>query len=159
MENETEITGLLQQLPPKVRLITENGEDRSGKLQLICELLKAEIPNYDWVGFYMVDPNSNRELILGPFTGTPTEHTRIPFGMGICGQAAETLQTFVVEDVHMVSNYLACSVDVKSEIVVPIMKGEKFVGELDIDSHTRAGVGEEDRKVLEKLCEIIAPLF
>lgn len=160
MEKKTDLTEPLQDLPEKVEYIIKHHDgDRLSKLQSICELLKRDIPNYDWVGFYMVDPAAERELVLGPFAGAPTEHTRIPFGKGICGQAAESLQTFVVEDVNMESNYLACSLDVKSEIVVPVMKGDQFAGELDIDSHTRSGVGEGDRKVLEQLCKIIAPLF
>lgn len=159
MEKETEITQILQQLPEKVREIVGNGGKRNMLLQKVCDLLKKEVPNYDWVGFYIVDPEKDRELILGPFTGAPTEHVRIPFGVGICGRAADLLQTFIVEDVSMETNYLACSVDVKSEIVVPVMKGGTFVGELDIDSHTESGVGEDDKKVLEDLCNILAPLF
>lgn len=159
MEKETEITEILQQLPGKVRAIARSGGERNSLLQKVCDLLRKEVPNYDWVGFYIVDPEKERELVLGPFTGAPTEHVRIPFGMGICGQAAESLQTFIVEDVATESNYLACSVDVKSEIVVPVMKGNTFVGELDIDSHTQSGVGDEDGKVLEELCKILAPLF
>jgi len=98
-------------------------------------LLVENVPHYDWVGFYLVD-KAKKELVLGPFVGEPTEHVRIPFGRGICGQAAERRTTFVVQDVSKEGNYLACSPKVKSEIVIPLFKGGEIIGELDIDSHT-----------------------
>jgi L-methionine (R)-S-oxide reductase len=91
--------------------------------------------------------------------GEPTDHTRIPYGTGICGQAAETLETFVVQDVSQADNYLACSVDVKSEIVVPIMKGDTFVGELDIDSHTKDAITPELTTLCEEICKDLSKIF
>jgi GAF domain-containing protein len=91
--------------------------------------------------------------------GAPTDHVFIPFGTGICGQAAETLETFVIDDVTAQSNYLACSLDVKSEIVVPIMKGDEFIGELDIDSHLPARFGKDDQAVMEEICVILSALW
>jgi L-methionine (R)-S-oxide reductase len=132
---------------------------RDEKLMRICELLDDEFEVFDWTGFYLVDPEANRELILGPFVGEPTDHTRIPFGKGICGQAAETHKTFVVQDVSKAENYLSCSIHVKSEIVVPVMKGAEFVAELDIDSHTKDAITKEHRELLEAICERIAVLF
>ena len=90
------------------------------KLQMICKLLKEEVDHYDWVGFYLVDELDDRMLVLGPFSGEPTQHVRIPFGRGICGQAAETGRLFLIQDVAAVDNYLSCSSDVRSEIVLPI---------------------------------------
>jgi len=107
------------------------------RLQTICRLLRDGLEGYDWVGFYLVDPAADRSLVLGPYEGEPTEHTRIPFGRGICGQAAERGETVVVDDVSQESNYLACSTAVQSEIVVPVYHGGSLVGELDIDSHLR----------------------
>lgn len=139
--------------------IVNSAQSRDQKLQRICELLEQMVAVFDWVGFYLVDPEADRELILGPYVGEETDHTRIPFGRGICGQAAETLETFVVQDVSEADNYLACSLEVQAEIVVPIMKDGKFVGELDIDSHTRDSITGADREMLETICEIVAELF
>ncbi|MEA2103151.1 MAG: GAF domain-containing protein, partial [Candidatus Cloacimonadota bacterium] len=105
-------------------------KDKNSILQGICEILESKIEYYDWVGFYLVNEDKQDELILGPYVGTKTEHTNISFGKGICGQVAETHKTFIVQDVQEENNYLACSLNVKSEIVEPIMKSEKFIGEL-----------------------------
>ena len=129
------------------------------KLQRICKLLKEEVAHYDWVGFYFVDKENPKELILGPFEGTPTEHTHIPFGQGICGQVAEDEKTYIVQDVAREENYLSCSIDVKSEIVIPIFKNEKFIGEIDIDSHQIAPFTDEDKKFLEKVTNIVSELL
>ncbi len=134
-------------------------EERNQKLHKICRLLRNRFEHYDWVGFYLVDPEKERELVLGPYVGDPTIHVRIEFGQGICGQAAEREETFVIQDVSKEDNYLSCSVNVKSEIVVPIFKDGKVVGEIDIDSHQLAPFSELDRIYLEKLAEQIAELF
>lgn len=128
-------------------------------LQSICQLLSAQIETYDWVGFYLVDPEAEKELILGPYVGESTDHTRIAFGQGICGQAAETLDTFIVNDVSKATNYLSCSLHVKSEIVVPVMKDGHFVAELDIDSRIINAMDEIDQKELEIICKKIERIF
>lgn len=133
--------------------------DRDEKLQHICNLLAEKVEIFDWVGFYLVDPEGDRELVLGPYVGESTEHVRIPFGTGICGQAADTLETFVVQDVNEASNYLSCSIHVKAEIVVPVIKEGTFVAELDIDSHTKNSITEAHRKMLEEICDIVAKIF
>lgn len=140
-------------------IVGQPNYSRDEKLQQICELLAEKVDIFDWVGFYIVDSKADRELILGPYVGEPTDHTRIPFGKGICGQAAETNETFVVQDVNKEDNYLACSVHVKAEIVVPVKKNGNFVGELDIDSHTKNSMTEEHRNMLEKVCEAASKLF
>lgn len=134
----------------------QSGDDADARLQAVCDLLKEEVPHYDWVGFYLVDPNKARELLLGPFAGAPTDHVRIAFGQGICGQAAERKQTFMVPDVSAETNYLACSPTVKSEIVLPILKAGEVMGELDIDSHTIDAFSEEDRAFLLKVCYAVS---
>ncbi len=141
------------------KIVSRNGVSRDQKLQEISKLLADNVQAFDWVGFYLVDPNANRELVLGPYVGEETDHTRIPFGKGICGQAAETNETFVVQDVSKEDNYLACSVHVEAEIVVPVKKDGEFVAELDIDSHKKDSMTEEHRKMLEKVSEIVSPLF
>lgn len=128
-------------------------------LAKVCALLKNHIAHYDWVGFYLIDPNSERELVLGPYAGAPTEHTRIAYGQGICGQAAETEETFIIQDVSLETNYLPCSPDVRAEIVVPIFLDDKVVGELDIDSHHLAPFTEDDEAYLDGVCAIVSHLF
>lgn len=124
-------------------------------LASICLLLHDRVSHYDWVGFYLTDPGT-RLLRLGPYVGEATEHTEIPFGRGICGQAAERKATFTVQDVSAQENYLACSLKVRSEIVVPIMRGESVLGEIDIDSHRKGPFGDEDRRLLEWLADRVA---
>lgn len=135
--------------------MSRGGEDL---LQDICRILADEIPHYDWVGFYLTLPET-RTLRLGPYVGEATDHTEIPFGRGICGQAADQRETFTVQDVDREDNYLSCSIHVKSEIVVPIMDGERVLGEIDIDSHSTAPFVDEDRELLEWLAAKIAPLI
>ncbi|MDX1642396.1 MAG: GAF domain-containing protein [Balneolaceae bacterium] len=143
----------------EVKSIVNSDQNRDHKLRTICKLLDKEIDVFDWTGFYLPSPEEDNMLILGPYVGEPTDHIRIPFGKGICGQAAKTLDTFVVQDVSKADNYLACSLDVQSEIVVPIMKGEEFVGELDIDSHTKDAITPELKELCEEICKRIAPIF
>lgn len=102
---------------------------------------------------------AERVLVLGPFVGEPTEHVRIPYGRGICGQAAESGRTFIVADVTKESNYLACSIAVKSEIVVPILRDGEFVAELDINSHRPKAFSPKDRTMLEKIAALAGGLF
>lgn len=132
---------------------------RNEKLFAICELLADEIQTFSWVGFYLPDPEGKDELVLGPFVGPSTNHTRIPYGRGICGQVALSHETFVAQDVYSEENYLACSVDVKSEIVVPIMKEDEFVGQLDIDSNTKNSITKEQKELLEEICEMLSSEF
>ncbi|MCX6827111.1 MAG: GAF domain-containing protein, partial [candidate division Zixibacteria bacterium] len=129
------------------------------KLGDICRFLKKTVPGYDWVGFYLVDLTKERELILGPFDGEPTEHVRIPFGRGICGQAAESEKVLIVEDVSKNINYLSCGIKVKSEIVLPIWKEKKIVAELDIDSHTASAFDANDQAFLEQVCDIVSRII
>jgi L-methionine (R)-S-oxide reductase len=142
----------------EAKQILQEDSTREQKLQKICWLLHREVGYFDWVGIYLGD-SPRRELVLGPYVGKPTEHTRIPFGRGICGQVAESKETFVVQDVSQEKNYLPCDSCVKSEMVVPIFKNQKFVGELDIDSHQLAPFTEADRKNLGKMCLLLEELF
>lgn len=121
----------------------------------ICRLIQDSIPGCDWVGFYWKHPEKDRMLLLGDYVGEPTEHTEIPYGRGICGQVAESLKTYVSDDVTLESNYIACSLTVRSEIVVPILKDGGFYGQLDIDSHTQAAFTPKHRKFCEDLCRLI----
>ncbi|MFW6348299.1 MAG: GAF domain-containing protein [Cyclonatronaceae bacterium] len=150
---------VLDSLPARARQIIDKAPGRDACLQQIARLLADEVPVYDWVGFYLAAPDGKAELHLGPYVGAATEHTIIPFGKGICGQVAESHQTFVVDDVEAEDNYLSCNMHVKSEIVVPIMKGERFVAQLDIDSNTKAAMDAHHRATLERICGMLEPLF
>jgi len=156
MKEKREMSNFLTE---KVREIVNSKLDRDGKLKAICRLLKDNVSHYDWVGLYLVDKKRQGELLLGPFEGEPTEHVRIPFGRGICGQAAELKKTFIVQDVSKELNYLSCSPKVKSEIVVPIFKNGEIVGELDIDSHTLSPFTDEDKAFLKKICKMVSKLL
>ena len=118
----------------------------------VVTVLKED-PRYTWVGIYLVDGD---ELILGPYLGKPSPHTRIPLGQGICGAAATARATIVVDDVNRDPRYLACSLETQSEIVVPIMRGGQVLGEIDIDSDSRAAFGPADRDLLEAVAALLA---
>ena len=157
MNNRPGFNGILKEIEQIIS--THRDDERDEILEKICAVLKDEVPHYNWVGFYLVDPDAERKLVLGPYVGTPTNHTRIPFGKGICGQAAATENTFIVQDVTLETNYLSCSPDVRSEIVVPILKGDVIVGELDIDSHALAPFTDQDQAFLDAVCAQVAPLL
>lgn len=116
-------------------------------------LLKARLPHYTWAGIYLLEGDT---LVLGPYLGKPSPHTRIPLGQGICGAAATAQATIIVDDVNADPRYLACSIETKSEIVVPIMDGDRVLGELDIDSDRPAAFGQADRELLEQVAAALA---
>lgn len=120
--------------------------------------MDQEISYFNWTGFYFKNGNKE-ELKLGPYVGAPTDHTIIPYGKGICGQVAVSNETFVVPNVHEESNYLSCSIDTKAEIVVPIFKDGQNIGQIDIDSHTIDPFTEEDRELLEWLCNEVSKIL
>ena len=155
----TEAISLNEKLVYGTEEILKRNVTRDEKLFAVCELLADEVPTFNWVGFYMADPDGKDELVLGPFVGASTDHTRIPFGKGICGQVALSHETFVSQDVNAEENYLSCSIDVQSEIVVPVMKGDVFVAQLDIDSHTKNSITAEQRETLEEICDLLAEEF
>src|SRR3954447_23380659 len=121
----------------------------------ICHSLQHRLYGYNWVGFYMLDPNDPNYLVLGPFVGAQTPHTRIPLNQGICGAAVSQGQTIVVDDVHSDPRYLSCSLDTKSEIVAPVVVRGKIVGEIDIDSHVAGRFKPEDRDLVEQCANIV----
>ncbi len=146
----------MERILSQVREVLDDGTDKEQVMKKICELLHEEVDHYDWVGFYLVEDG---ELVLGPYVGEPTEHTNIDFGEGICGQAVESEETFLVDDVSEEDNYLACSLKVKSEIVVPIFRDDEIVGEIDIDSHEKEAFDKEDEELLGKISEEIGPML
>ena len=104
---------LFSALLDRVREAVDGESDSSAKLLAVCQLLRDDVAHYDWVGFYLTD-ESGQTLVLGPFAGEPTEHVQIPFGRGVCGQAAQRRETVLVQDVSQEANYLSCSTRVKS---------------------------------------------
>ncbi len=120
----------------------------------IVKTLHENMLKYNWVGFYMLE-KSEPMLALGPFEGAMTPHTRIPLNQGICGAAASSGKTVVVDDVNSDPRYLACSIETKSEIVVPVFVNRKVVGELDIDSHFPAAFTLEDRQLVERCAAVV----
>jgi len=125
-------------------------------MNALVTLLYEKLGRYNWVGFYMLEREAGGDmLVLGPFKGAPTPHTRIPLNQGICGAAASAGKTIVVDDVNSDPRYLACSLETKSEIVVPVFVNGKVAGELDIDSHSVAAFGAEDRKLCEHAAAIV----
>ncbi len=140
---------MLKSLEPKVLEIVQDGtKSVDTRLGEICELLRSNIDYYDWVGFYFKN-GGKKELKLGPYAGTPTDHTIIPFGKGICGQVAVSNENFVVPDVAAQDNYIACSITVKAEIVVPLFVNGENVGQIDIDSNTPDPFTAQDERFLE----------
>ncbi|HUW47423.1 MAG TPA: GAF domain-containing protein [Patescibacteria group bacterium] len=146
-------------LTKRIDEVLKTKKSRDDKLKTVCRLLKENVSHYNWVGFYLVDKKRQNELVLGPFEGEPTEHVRIAFGKGICGQAAKLEKTFLVQDVSKETNYLSCSANVKSEIVVPIFKNRRIAGELDIDSHALSPFTKEDKTFLKKIAEMTSELL
>jgi|SRR5580658_2298130 L-methionine (R)-S-oxide reductase len=137
------------------RLYSE-GRAADRLMEGIADLLNEQMLKYNWVGFYMLEAGANPPvLVLGHFRGAMTPHTRILLNQGICGAAASSGKTVIVDDVNQDSRYLACSLETKSEIVVPIFVNGNVAGELDIDSHFPAAFGGEDRKLVEYCAQLV----
>jgi GAF domain-containing protein len=136
-----------------LRQAANRAADASSLMTGVVTLLRERIGHYTWVGIYLVDGD---ELVLGPYVGKPSPHTRIPFGRGICGAAASAKATIVVDDVNSDPRYLACSLETRSEIVVPIVRGSRVLGEIDVDSDARAAFGDADRRLLESVAAILS---
>ncbi|WP_339916883.1 GAF domain-containing protein [Yeosuana marina] len=147
---------IFETLKPQVKSIVSNNQiSLNERLLDVCKLLETSIDYYNWVGFYFRN-GDKEELILGPYVGAPTDHTVIPFGKGICGQVAISNENFVVPDVSAQDNYIACSITVKAEIVVPIFVNGNNIGQIDIDSNTPDPFTEDDERFLEFVCAEIA---
>lgn len=139
------------------RIVCEEGR-ADVRLKKICKLLSSSLDYYNWVGFYLSEPG-RRELVLGPYVGAPTDHIRIPYGRGVCGRAADTKEPILVQDVGEESNYLSCSVHVRAEIVVPVLRKEVVVAEIDVDSHRSAPFTIEDERFLGSLAVLVEPII
>jgi len=148
---QAKLAGLI----PELDALAKTSCSAEALMRGIVTLLHEKLTRFNWVGFYMLEKDVERDiLVLGPFDGATTPHTRIPLNRGICGAAASSGKTIVVDDVSSDPRYLACSLETRSEIVVPVFVHGKVAGELDVDSHFRAAFDSEERK----LCEYAAAL-
>lgn len=148
----------METLQKRIDIIFASNSSTEDKLQKVCQLLHDEIEHYNWVGFYF-NNGDKQELKLGPYVGAETDHAIIPFGKGICGQVAVSNETFVVPDVNAQDNYLSCSIDTKSEIVVPIFKNGQNIGQIDIDSHVIDPFTESDEVLLNYVCKKVSEII
>jgi len=144
----------IESVKSEINVLARTSTSGQELMDRICRKLNERMLKYNWVGFYMIDPDDSQALILGPYIGAMTPHTRIRLNEGICGAAASQGATVVVDDVSKDSRYLACSIETKSEIVVPVFVNKKVVGELDIDSHFLAAFGPEDRELTEHCARV-----
>ena len=131
----------------------DSAADAESAMTEAVRLMKENLPYYSWAGIYLLEGD---ELVLGPYLGKPSPHTRIPLNRGICGAAASQKATIIVDDVNSDPRYLACSLETKSEIVVPIMRGDRVLGEIDIDSDQPAAFTGRDRELLETVAAALA---
>ena len=144
------------ELLPKLDALAARAVSPEVLMNGMVALLHENLLKYNWVGFYMIEQEEDQEmLVLGQFRGTMTPHTRIPLNQGICGAAASTGKTVIVDDVNSDSRYLACSLETKSEIVVPVFAHGKVVGELDIDSHFPAAFTPEHQDLVQHCARLV----
>jgi L-methionine (R)-S-oxide reductase len=147
-----------QTLAEELTGLANAAESAEQLMTMIVERLQEVVKHYNWVGFYLLDHGGDGEepmLVLGPYVGAETPHTRIPLHQGICGAAVSSAQTVVVDDVNSDPRYLACSIETKSEIVAPVFVKGEVVGELDIDSHVPAAFTASDRQLVEHCAGLV----
>ncbi|MCC6626160.1 MAG: GAF domain-containing protein [Chloroflexi bacterium] len=140
-----------------LRAIIRSGGQRDAICQAICDHLRESLPTYSWVGIYLVEGD---ELVLRAWSGpAATEHVRIPLNQGICGWAAMTGETVIVDDVAQDERYLQCFLNTRSEIVVPIVQAGVVYGEIDVDGDQIGAYGAADRRLLEAVCADLATII
>jgi GAF domain-containing protein len=150
------LTATMASLLARIRELASVSPSLKALEDSIAQAIAAELPAYNWTGFYWLDPDDPQTLVLGAYVGEPTPHVRIPVTEGICGAAVASGETVVVDDVHADPRYLSCSLKTQSEIVVPIRARGKVVGEIDIDSHTPAAFTRADRIFLDEVARIVS---
>jgi len=156
------VTSKVDEVRKEVDRLAGSVHSASELMEKIVRLLHGRMLKYNWVGFYMLENSTSSQpaaLVLGPFQGAITPHTRIPLNQGICGAAAATGKTLVIDDVSAGARYLPCSSETKSEIVVPIFVKNEVVGELDIDSHFPAAFDHEDRELVQHCAALVGKLL
>lgn len=136
--------------------VLDGEPNRTARLATVACLLSQAFEDFYWTGFYLVDPDKPKELVVGPYQGT-LGCLRIPFGRGVCGTAAIDRETEIVENVHAFPGHIACDAATESEIVVPVFDGDELIGVLDIDSTRKAAFDQSDAAALERIAAMIAP--
>ena len=150
------VAARIEEIRNEVSELARAARNAGELMQSLVKLLHERMLKYNWVGFYMLEPGADPPvLVLGAFEGAMTPHTRIPLNQGICGAAASSGQTVVVDDVNTDPRYLACSLETRSEIVVPIFVHGKVVGELDIDSHFPAAFTSEHQTFVQYCAALV----
>jgi L-methionine (R)-S-oxide reductase len=150
------VTSRIEEVRQEITALAESAPSAKELMQGVCKLMHERMLKYSWVGFYMLEPGAKPPvLVLEAFVGAMTPHTRIPLNQGICGAAASSGKTIVVDDVSKDPRYLACSLETRSEIVVPIFIKGEVAGELDIDSHFSAAFGAEDQKFVQYCADVV----
>jgi len=151
-----QVTGRIEEIRAEVSALEQSVPTAQELMRSMVKLLHERMLKYNWVGFYLLEPGAQPPmLVLGAFEGAMTPHTRIPLNQGICGAAASTGQTVVVDDVSKDPRYLACSLETRSEIVVPVFAHGKVVGELDIDSHFPAAFTLEHQDLVQYCARLV----
>ena len=138
-----------------IEIVKKRQSNKNLALGEICKLLNEKIDFYDWVGFYFLNEDE-KKLVLLSFAGKPTEHKEIPVGRGICGQVAKTSKSLIINDVSKEKNYISCDIEVKSEIVVPIFVDRKNIGQIDVDSKSKNAFDKNDENFLNQLNDLIS---
>jgi len=150
------VTTRIEEVRSEITQLADSASSAQALMQAMVKLLHHRMLKYNWVGFYMLEPGAEPPvLVLGAFEGAMTPHTRIPLNQGICGAAASSGQTVIVDDVNKDPRYLACSLETKSEIVVPVFANGKVVGELDIDSHFPAAFTSEHKDFVQHCAMLV----
>jgi GAF domain-containing protein len=139
------------ELADEIAAVLEGEPNRTARMATVASMLHDAFPAYFWTGFYVVDPDKERELVVGPYQGT-LGCLRIPFGRGVCGAAAATGRTQIVKDVHAFAGHIACDSRSNSEIVVPVFDPEgALIGVFDVDSTEFGSFDETDQEWLERI--------
>jgi L-methionine (R)-S-oxide reductase len=150
------VTSRMDEVRNEVAALAQAAPTAKDLMEGVCRILHDRMLKYNWVGFYMLEAGAKPPvLVLASFQGAMTPHTRIPLNQGICGAAASSGKTIVVDDVRKDPRYLACSLETKSEIVVPIFVRQQIAGELDIDSHFSSAFGVEDQQLVQYCAEVV----
>ena len=140
----------------KVEEVVSSSVSRDKALREAVGILKRECEHYDWVGIYLLEADT---LVLHNYIGKPTDHTHIPVGEGVCGTAVAERANQIIGDVTQLDNYLACSLETRSEIVVLIRRGDKIFGQIDIDSDRENAFDEKDESMLNRIADLLAQRF
>jgi len=150
------VTTRIEEVRNELNELAQSAPTAQELMQTMVKLLHDRMLKYNWVGFYMLEPGTKPPvLVLGAFEGAMTPHTRIPLNQGICGAAASSGHTVVVDDVNKDPRYLACSLETKSEIVVPVFVYGNVVGELDIDSHFPSAFTSEHQELVQHCAMLV----